>query len=109
VLFLTPPEDRLKSLIVATASNNSIPFRLMAVIFGLAVLYHAAALFIPAFAKAAYPASYPPLRHVAFVIVTKPGGFPVSEAATLVYLAVPGPDRASPSRPRGAALAYLGG
>src|ERR1700733_5636015 len=63
------------SAIVATASHNSILFRLMAVIFGLAALYHAAALFIPAFAKAAYPATYPPLRHVAFVIVNSLAAF----------------------------------
>jgi hypothetical protein len=63
------------SAIVATASHNSILFRLMAVIFGLGVLYHAAALSIPAFAKAAYPATYPPLRHVAFMIVNSLAAF----------------------------------
>ncbi len=47
----------------------------MAVIFVLAVLYHAAALSIPGFAKAAYPATYPPLRHVAFVIVNSLAAF----------------------------------
>ena len=47
----------------------------MAVIFGLAALYHAAALSIPAFAKAAYPATYPPLRHVAFAIVNSLAAF----------------------------------
>jgi hypothetical protein len=47
----------------------------MAAIFGLAVLYHAAALSIPAFAKTAYPATYPPLRHVAFVIVNSLAAF----------------------------------
>jgi len=57
------------------ASHSSIPFRLMAVIFVLAVLYHAAALSIPAFAKAAYPATYPPLRHVAFIIVNSLAAF----------------------------------
>ena len=64
-----------RSLILTTASHNSIPFRLMAVIFGLAVLYHAAALSITAFAKAAYTATYPPLRHVAFVIVNSLAAF----------------------------------
>ena len=39
----------------------------------------------------------------------QPGSFPVSEAATLAYLAVPGPDRAGPARPRGATLADVGG
>jgi hypothetical protein len=63
------------SLLVATKSPSSIPFRLMAVIFGLAVLYHAAALSIPAFAKAAYPATYQPLRHVAFIIVNSVPAF----------------------------------
>jgi peptidoglycan/LPS O-acetylase OafA/YrhL len=47
----------------------------MAVIFGLAVLYHAAALSIPAFTKAAYPATYPPLRHVAFIMVNSLAAF----------------------------------
>lgn len=60
---------------MATASHSSIPFRLVAVSFGLAVLYHAAALAIPAFAKVAYPATYPPLRHVAFIIVNSLAAF----------------------------------
>jgi len=60
---------------VATTSHSSIAFRLMAVMFGLAVLYHAAALSIPVFLKAAYPAMYPPLRNVAFIIVNSLAAF----------------------------------
>ncbi|HZR24487.1 MAG TPA: hypothetical protein VFA59_12910 [Vicinamibacterales bacterium] len=38
------------------------------VTFG-AALYHASALLIPAFAARAYAPTYPPIRHVAFVLI----------------------------------------
>lgn len=47
----------------------------MAAVFWLAVLYHAAALLFPAFAKVAYPVGYPPLRHFTFMAVDSLAGF----------------------------------
>jgi hypothetical protein len=47
----------------------------MAAGFALAALYHVTALAIPAFAKIAYPPTYPPLRHVTFAIVDSLGAF----------------------------------
>jgi hypothetical protein len=41
----------------------------MAVGCAVAALYHVAALAIPAFGKMAYAATYPPLRHIAFIIL----------------------------------------
>jgi len=40
----------------------------MAVILLAIALYHTAALTIPAFAGIAYPANYPPLRHIVFIL-----------------------------------------
>jgi hypothetical protein len=46
-----------------------IRFRVMAAGFATAALYHLAALTIPAFAKIAYAPTYPPLRHIIFILV----------------------------------------
>lgn len=45
-------------------------FRLMAVLSIIVALYHTAALTIPAFARIAYTPTYPPLRHVVFILIT---------------------------------------
>jgi len=41
----------------------------MALGFATAAIYHVAALAIPAFANMAYPRTYPPVRHITFVVV----------------------------------------
>jgi hypothetical protein len=46
-----------------------LAFRLAATAFAFAAAYHAAAMAVPAFARIAYPASYPLLRHVVFVLI----------------------------------------
>jgi hypothetical protein len=47
----------------------------VAAAFGIAALYHLAALAVPAFAAVAYSPAYPPLRHVVFVLVDSAGAF----------------------------------
>lgn len=46
-----------------------IQFRVLAAGFAVAALYHFTALAIPAFAKIAYAATYPFLRHVVFILI----------------------------------------
>jgi hypothetical protein len=45
------------------------PFRFMAAGCAGAALYHLTALLIPAFAKIAYPLTYPTLRHITFIML----------------------------------------
>jgi hypothetical protein len=47
----------------------------MAAMLVIVALYHTAGLTIPAFAKIAYPATYPPLRHVAFILIDAAFGY----------------------------------
>lgn len=56
-------------LVETTSSRYRILFRLMALGYATAAMYHVAALAVPAFARTAYPPTYPPVRHIAFVMV----------------------------------------
>jgi hypothetical protein len=50
----------------APSHRYRLLLRMMAALFVSAALYHAAALAIPAFARAANPTAYSPLRHIVF-------------------------------------------
>lgn len=63
------PKSRYNVFVAeATARQHDVPFGIMAAGCSGAALYHLAALSIPAFAKFAYPPTYPLLRHVTFII-----------------------------------------
>lgn len=46
-----------------------VVFRLAAAAFAFAAAYHTTAIVVPAFARIAYPTTYPLLRHVVFVVI----------------------------------------
>ena len=49
--------------------SRTVAFRLAAAASAGAAVYHATAIAVPAFAKIAYPPTYPVWRHVVFVLI----------------------------------------